>query len=76
MTLQKLSRKSLLKMETKRSTGQITITFLPAAAPILSELSAAQSNYEQTFFEGFTEEELIQYAHLNEKAKRNIQKFL
>ena len=76
ITLQKLSHRGLLKAESKRSTGQLTVTFLPAAEPVLSELSDALSNYEQAFFDNFSEEELIQYAQLNEKIKQNIQKLL
>ena len=72
--LQKLIHKGLLKAESRRGRGQLKISFLPSAEPLLMELSDAQSNYEQALFDGFSQEELIQYAHLNEKIKQNILK--
>ena len=50
--------------------------FLPLASPIQNEIAAAQSNFEQAKYAGFTEDELIQYAALTEKIKNNIQKIL
>lgn len=80
LSLQKLIRRGFIKAEdTKESTRaarQLQLTILPAAQPVLAELSSAQSHYEQAQFAGFTEEELIEYAHLSEKIKQNIQKVL
>lgn len=76
LSLQRLSAKGLLKVENKRSTKQLTVLFLPAALRLLSEIAAAQSNYDQARFAGFSEEELIQYAYFTEKMKQNIQKIL
>ena len=75
-SLQKLSHKGYLKVKNDRSSKQLTLSFLPASEPILAELAAAQSNYEHTQFDGFTDDELIQYARLTEKIKQNIQKTL
>lgn len=55
---------------------RIRITFQPEAEPILRELTAVQRDYDEARFAGFEEEDLIQYARLNEKMKRNIQKVL
>ncbi len=55
---------------------QMKITLLPAADSILADLAAAQNDYDHTRFAGFSEEELIQYAHLSEKIKENIQNVL
>ncbi|MGN1168172.1 MAG: glycosyltransferase family 2 protein [Lachnospiraceae bacterium] len=74
--LQKLSSKGLVKVNTKRETKSLIITFLPTALPILEELANAQGKYDQARFDGFTEEELIQYSALSEKMKRNMQKIL
>lgn len=76
LRLQRLSAKGLLKIENHRSTKQFNILFLPASAPILEEIDAAQSQYDQVRFAGFTEDELIQYAYFTEKIKQNIQKQL
>lgn len=76
ISLQRLIRRGLIKAEDNHSTHQLTVAFLPAAQPVLAELSAAQSNYEQAQFDGFTRDELVEYAHLAEKIKQNIQKVL
>ena len=66
----------MLKCEENRTTKELKITFLPLASPIQNEIAAAQSNFEQAKYAGFTEDELIQYAALTEKIKNNIQKIL
>lgn len=76
ISLQRLIRRGFIKAEDNHSTHQLTVAFLPAAQPVLAELSAAQSNYEQAQFDGFTRDELVEYAHLAEKIKQNIQKVL
>ena len=74
--LQKLSSRGLIKMDVRRGKKPLSITFLPAAGPVLKELAIAQNNYDQARFSGFTDEELIQYSALSEKIKRNMQKIL
>ncbi|MGN0405127.1 MAG: glycosyltransferase family 2 protein [Bariatricus sp.] len=76
LLLQRLSLKNMLKYEENRTTKELKITFLPLAAPIQNEIAAAQGNFEQAKYAGFTEDELIQYAALTEKIKNNIQKIL
>ena len=76
LLLQRLSLKNMLKYEQNRTTKELKITFLPLASPIQNEIAAAQSNFEQAKYAGFTEDELIQYAALTEKIKNNIQKIL
>ena len=73
LLLQRLSLKNMLKYEENRTTKELKITFLPLASPIQNEIAAAQSNFEQAKYAGFTEDELIQYAALTEKIKNNIQ---
>lgn len=74
--LQKLARKALLKTESRRSDRQMSISFLPAGEMLLEELSQVQSNFEKACFDGFTEEELVQYGSLSDKIKQNILKIL
>ena len=74
--LQRLSRKSLLKAESRRGGRKLSITFLPAGEIILDELAQVQSNYENACFDGFTEDELIRYGCLTDKIKQNILKIL
>ena len=76
LLLQRLSLKNMLKYEENRTTKELKITLLPLASPIQNEIAAAQSNFEQAKYAGFTEDELIQYAALTEKIKNNIQKIL
>lgn len=74
--LQKLARKALLKTESRRSDRQMSISFLPAGEMLLEELSQVQSNFEKACFDGFTEDELVQYGSLSDKIKQNILKIL
>lgn len=80
VTLQKLVLKGFIKLTDIRdsnSSGRLLdIKILPAAEKIIEDLNFAQNEYEQTRFSGFTEDELIQYARLSEKIKRNIQNTL
>ena len=55
-----------------KTSRQLTITFLPAADPILKELHAVREEFEQARFAGLDEDEIIQYARLNAKIKQNI----
>lgn len=55
---------------------EIHIILLPEADSVISDLAAAQNDYDHARFTGFSEEELIQYAHLSEKIKENIQNVL
>lgn len=54
----------------------IRIELLPAAIAILPDLATAQNDFDTARFQGFTEEELVQYAKLSEKIKENTQKVL
>ena len=74
--LQKLSSRGFIKIDIRRGKKPLSITFLPAAEPVLKELAIAQNNYDQARFTGFSDEELIQYSALSEKIKRNMQKIL
>lgn len=74
---EKSSAKGETAPRSSKGTGkQLAITFLPAAAPILTALSIAQDDYDRIRFDGFTEEELVQYAHLSEKIKSNMKRVL
>ena len=60
----------------KTSEKRVRVTFQLEAEPILRELATVQRDYDETRFAGFEEEDLIQYARLTEKMKRNMQKVL
>lgn len=80
LALQRLSGKELIKIEEARaadlSEKRISISFTPEAAPILSDLEAAQNDYEKARFAGFSSGELAQYHVLSNKIKQNIQDVL
>mgnify|MGYP002510742834 CR=1 FL=1 len=71
VALQKLGMREIIKVE-----EQINITLLSKADPILSDLAAAQRDFEKARFSGFEEEELILYASLSNKIKKNIEAVL
>lgn len=78
-TLQKLSSKDFIKITEVReskSKKYLRIELLPAASAILPDLATAQNDFDAVRYNGFTEEELIQYARLSEKIKENTQKVL
>lgn len=64
------------KSTEKRAAKKLVITLLPAAQELLPGLSEAQNQYEEARFAGFSEDEVMQYAFLSEKIKKNIQKIL
>ena len=83
LNLQKLAAHGMIRYEAARGgaasrTGErrLEIAFLPAAKPVLSALSRALNDYDQICFGGFSEEELIQYAYLEEKIKANMRRVL
>ena len=88
MLLQRLAMRGLIKQEDltaqkqeekngKEEKGKkYRITFLPAADPVLEELSLVERDFDDARFGGFDEEELIQYTRLSEKTKRNMQRIL
>lgn len=71
LALQKLIVRELIQAE-----DSVNITLLPGAAPVLSDLAAAQRDYEAAKFAGFSEEDMIQYAYLSNKVKENIRNVL
>lgn len=86
IALQKLISKGMIKAEDIRQPrGQVQrkgngrelrISILPAAEPVMADIAIAQKDYDMARFADFTEEELVQYAHLLKKMKENIQKVL
>ncbi len=71
VALQKLGIREIIKVE-----EQINFTLLPKAESVLSDLAAAQRDFEKAKFSGFEEEELILYASLSNKIKKNIEAVL
>ena len=81
-TLQLLAVKGLVKMsevragEDKKEGKRLHIQFTPEAKPALNGITAAIRDFDEARFAGFTEEEKIQYARLNQKMKENILRVL
>ena len=71
VALQKLGMREIIKVE-----EQIKITLLSKAKPVLSDLEAVQRDFEKARFSGFEEEELLLYASLSNKIKKNIEAVL
>lgn len=83
--IKKLEAKDYIRVDERKSLNGIRGTqrekkfkarMLEDAAPVLKEICASFSRYEHGMFEDFEEEELIEYARLEEKIKRNIQRVL
>lgn len=74
---EKISKASASNSSRKRASEKLLeITFLPAADPLLLELQTALNDYDMTRFAGLDDDELVQYAVLSEKIRRNIQNTL
>lgn len=87
LTLQKLESRKLIRIGQrpaqkdgdraplrKSSSGKrLDVVFLPDAEPLLQELQTVMNDYDQIRFSGLNDDELIQYAVLSEKIRRNIQ---
>lgn len=79
VVLQRLDSKNIIKVEeSKRKSREmeLRITLLDTAEAILREISRAQQDYDEARFSGFTEEELIQYARLENRIRENITRVL
>ncbi|HIY08644.1 MAG TPA: glycosyltransferase [Firmicutes bacterium] len=82
--LQRLSLRELIRIEdihphrqepTKRTAvpRRLKFAFLPAAQPVLEALEGAVNDYHAACFSGFSQEELVQYAFLADRIKKNLQ---
>ena len=82
--LQRLSLRELIRIEdihphrqepTKRTAvpRRFKFAFLPAAQPVLEALEGAVNDYHAACFSGFSQEELVQYAFLADRIKKNLQ---
>lgn len=74
--LQKLVQKKLIKIKRKRKPKGIMVLFSDDAEHILSDIAAAENNYQKALFADFSEEEILLYRKLDDKLKRNIRKIL
>lgn len=75
MALQKLEKKKLIQIESKKR-GVLNFSLLPEADPIVEDLKIAHSDFNQTRFKNFSEEEKQLYLSLSEKTDQNIQEAL
>ncbi len=78
-TLPLLAVKGLVKISDDRDEDEmrkLDVQFTEAVAPVLQDISVAIGDFEEAQFAGFTEEEKIQYARLNQKIKANMVKIL
>ncbi|MBP3702144.1 MAG: glycosyltransferase family 2 protein, partial [Lachnospiraceae bacterium] len=78
-TLPLLAVKGLIRISDARTEDdgrKLDIQFTEDAAPILQDISVAVGDFEETQFAGFSQEEKIQYARLNQKIKENMVKIL
>ncbi len=82
VTLQKLTVKGLIDTEEiipeRRKNGSkdrlLSISLTGEAQRVLKDLETALERYEEAKYDGFTEEEWMEYARLSEKIRKNIRK--
>lgn len=60
----------------KREPRKIRLELLPAADAVLQDIAAAERDYEQAKFRGFTEDELRQYTALERRVQENEKQVL
>lgn len=60
----------------KKTIRKLVIALLPESAAVMKSLRVAQNDYEQARYAGFSEEELLQYAYLSNKIKKNTKRVL
>lgn len=60
----------------KREPRKIRLELLPASDAVLQDIAAAERDYEQAKFRGFTEDELRQYTALERRVQENEKQIL
>lgn len=60
----------------KREPWKIRLELLPASDAVLQDIAAAERDYEQAKFRGFTEDELRQYTALERRVQENEKQIL
>ena len=80
LALQRLSGRGLIRLEEEKSPEpaekRLNIAFPPEAEAVLADLSAAQSDYENARFAGFSADDLARYRALSGRIRENIQSVL
>lgn len=74
--LQKMVRRSFLKISERKRKQPLSIELLPAARDALLDFSSVEYDFEQTRFLGFSVEEQKQYELLHDKIKQNVLRVL
>ncbi len=72
--LQKLSRRKMI--EEVRHKEYLEVRILEEGQPVLKELQNAFSDYDSVRFQGFTEEEIEEYLHLQNRIAENLSRVL
>lgn len=62
--------------EKEKTEGPLRISLYPAAEALRRDFAAVQNDYETARFAGFSEDELMQYARLSEKIRKNTREVL
>lgn len=60
----------------KREPRKIRLELLPAADAVLQDIAAAERDYEQAKFRGFTEDEIRQFTALERRVQENEKQVL
>ncbi len=73
--VESLIQKSMLSrspdLEDRR---KIHLTLLPPSAPVTAEIAAAMDQYRRELYDGFSEEEILQYEILSARIFENVER--
>lgn len=75
--VESLIQKSLLRRVTDaRDRRRIHLSLTDCAQPIVAEIECAKERFHQQLFSGFTPEEIMRYAEMNERISKNTRETL
>ena len=62
--------------ENKENGKRTRVLVLDEAANLMADIERARNDFEKAKFEGFSEEEMMQYMSMEERVKENIKRVL
>ena len=76
MFIDPVNTRQMTFMTSSMSIGFARWPFMPAADAVLQDIAAAERDYEQAKFRGFSEDEIRQYTALERRVQENEKQIL